>query len=154
MLDLNTIDKKSLEKAIQIFGLYKRYKDKRKKKSRLLRTLVKRNIRKIPMEIEIYYIVLKPELENNQVQYSEAMKIITKETVKTKTYCISPNSPSKTADLLIIIEALKLKEDVRIKTNRIKVMTKVKHKKIEKKRLSSKREQRGMANYSLSPKTI
>ena len=67
MLDLNTIDKKSLEKAIQIFGLYKRYKDKRKKKSRLLRTLVKRNIRKIPMEIEIYYIVLKPELENNQV---------------------------------------------------------------------------------------
>jgi len=82
------------------------------------------------------------------------MKIITKETVKTKTYCISPNSPSKTADLLIIIEALKLKEDVRIKTNRIKVMTKVKHKKIEKKRLSSKREQRDMANYSLSPKTI
>ena len=67
MLDLNTIDKKSLEKAIQIFGLYKRYKDKRKKKSRLLRTLVKRNIRKTPMEIEIYYIVLKPELENNQV---------------------------------------------------------------------------------------
>jgi len=46
-----------------------------------------------------------------------------------------------------------LKEDVRIKTNRIEVMTEVKHKTIEKKRLSSKREQRGMASYSLSPKT-
>jgi len=67
ILDLNTIDKRSLEKAIQIFGLYKRYKHKKKKKSRLLRTLVKRNIRKTPMEIEIYYIVLKPGLENNQV---------------------------------------------------------------------------------------
>ena len=67
MLDLNTIDKRSLEKAIQIFGLYKRYKDKRKKKSRLLRTPVKRNIRKTLMETEIYYIVLKPGLENNQV---------------------------------------------------------------------------------------
>ena len=66
ILDLNTIDKRSLEKAIQIFGLYKRYKHKKKKKSRLLRTLVKRNIRKTPMEIEIYYIVLKPGLENNQ----------------------------------------------------------------------------------------
>ena len=66
ILDLNTIDKRSLEKAIQIFGLYKRYKHKKKKKSRLLRTLVKRNIRKTPMEIEIYYIVLKLGLENNQ----------------------------------------------------------------------------------------
>ena len=66
ILDLNTIDKRSLEKAIQIFGLYKRNKHKKKKKSRLLRTLVKRNIRKTPMEIEIYYIVLKPGLENNQ----------------------------------------------------------------------------------------
>ena len=66
MLNLNTIDKRSLEKAIQIFGLYKKYKDKRKKKSRLLRTPVKRNIRKTPMEIEIYYIVLKLGLENNQ----------------------------------------------------------------------------------------
>jgi len=66
ILDLNTIDKRSLEKAIQIFGLYKRYKHKKKKKSKILRTLVKRNIRKTPMEIEIYYIVLKPGLENNQ----------------------------------------------------------------------------------------
>jgi len=81
------------------------------------------------------------------------MKIITKETVKTKTYCISPNLPGKTADLLIIIEALKLKGDVRIKTNRIEVMTEVKHKKTEKERLSSKRKQRGMASYSLSSKT-
>ena len=42
-LDPNTIDNRSPEKAIHIFGSYKRYKNKKKKKeSRLLRTPIKK----------------------------------------------------------------------------------------------------------------
>ena len=42
-LDPNTIDNRSPEKAIHIFGSYKRYKNKKEKKeSRLLRTPIKK----------------------------------------------------------------------------------------------------------------
>jgi len=42
IIDPNIINNRSPEKTIQIFGSYKRYKDKSKKKeSRLLRTLIK-----------------------------------------------------------------------------------------------------------------
>jgi len=67
ILDPNTIDNRSLERAIWIFGSYSRYKDKKKKKeSRLLRTSIKRNRRAITMKNEIYCIVLEPGLEMKQ----------------------------------------------------------------------------------------
>ena len=47
ILDPNTIDNRSPEKAIHIFGSYKRYKNKKEKKeSRLLRTPIKKKVDK------------------------------------------------------------------------------------------------------------
>ena len=63
-LDPNTIDNRSPEKAICIFGSYKRYK-KKKKKSRLLRTLIKRKVNRSPKKIDVYYTVLEPGTEDN-----------------------------------------------------------------------------------------
>jgi len=51
---------------------------------------------------------------------------MTDEIDETKTYCISPNSLSKTADLLIMIEVLRLKGDMTIKTDRIETTTEIK----------------------------
>ena len=127
ILDPNTIDNRSPEKAICIFGSYKRYKDKkRKKESRLLRTPVKRKANRSPKKIEVYYTILELEPESNQAWYSGATKIITDESDEIKTYCINPNSPRETADILMIIEALKLRGDVHIKTDRTETMTDIK----------------------------
>ena len=63
-LDPNTINNRSPEKAICIFGSYKRYK-KKKKKSRLLRTLIKRKVDRSPKKIDVYYTVLEPGTEDN-----------------------------------------------------------------------------------------
>ena len=55
-LDPNTIDNRSPEKAICIFGSYKRYKNKKEKKeSRLLKTPIKRRVDKFPKKIDVYY---------------------------------------------------------------------------------------------------
>jgi len=127
ILDPNTIDNRSPKKAIHIFGSYKRYKDKKgKKESRLLRTPVKRKANKSPKKIEVYYTILEPGPENNQAWYSGATKIITNKSDEIKTYCINPNSPRETADVLMIIEALKLRRDVHIKTERTETMTDIK----------------------------
>ena len=65
-LDPNTIDNRSPEKAICIFGSYKRYKDKKEKKeSRLLRTPIKRKVDRSPKKIDVYYTVLEPGTEEN-----------------------------------------------------------------------------------------
>jgi len=127
ILDPNTIDNRSPERAIHIFGSYKRYKNKREKKeSRLLRTPVKRRADKLPKKIEIYYTVLELRLENNQVWYLGAIRTITDKTDKTKTYCINSNLPKETADILVIIEVLKLRGNVHIKTDRIETITDIK----------------------------
>jgi len=127
ILDPNTTDNRSPEKAICIFGSYKRYKDKKgKKESRLLRTPVKIKVNILPKKIEVYYTVLELGPENNQAWYLEAIRIITDKTDETKTYCINLNSPKETADILIIIEALKLRGDIHIKTDRIETMTDIK----------------------------
>jgi len=55
-----------------------------------------------------------------------AIRTITDETDKTKTYCISLNLLKETADILVIIEALKIKEDIHIKTDRIETMNDIK----------------------------
>jgi len=66
ILDPNTIDNRSPEKAIHIFGSYRKYKNKKKKKeSRLLRTLIKRKVDRSPKKIDVYYIVLEPGTEDN-----------------------------------------------------------------------------------------
>lgn len=127
ILDPNMIDNRSPEKAICVFGSYKRYKNKKEKKElRLLRTPVKRNVDKSPDKKDIYYTILEPGPENNQAWYSGAIRIITDETNKTKTYYINPNLPKETTDILVIIEALKLRGDIHIKTNRIETITDIK----------------------------
>jgi len=66
ILDPNTIDNRSPEKSICIFGLYKRYKNKKEKKeSRLLKTPIKRKVDNFPKKIDVYYTVLEPETEDN-----------------------------------------------------------------------------------------
>jgi len=45
---------------------------------------------------------------------------------ETKTYCISPNSPKETADILVIIEALKIKGNIYIRTNIIETINNIK----------------------------
>jgi len=126
-LDPNTIDNRLPEKAICIFGSYKRYKKKKKKKeSRLLRTPIKRKVDGSPKKIDVYYTVLEPGTKDNRAWYSGATRTIIDETDKTKTYCISPNSPKETADILVIIEALKIKGDIHIKMDRIETMNDIK----------------------------
>jgi len=39
---------------------------KEKKKSRLLKTPIKRRVDNFPKKIDVYYIVLEPETEDNQ----------------------------------------------------------------------------------------
>ena len=59
-LDPNTIDNRPPEKAICIFGSYKRYKNKKEKKeSKLLK--IKRRINEPHKKINIYYTILEPE---------------------------------------------------------------------------------------------
>jgi len=66
-LDPNTIDNRSSEKAIYIFGSYKRYKNKKnKKESRLLKTPIKRRVDNSHKKINAYYTVLEPETEDNR----------------------------------------------------------------------------------------
>jgi len=61
-LDPNTIDNRLPEKAIRIFGSYKRYKKKKEKKeSKLLKTPIKRRIDEPHKKINIYYTILEPE---------------------------------------------------------------------------------------------
>jgi len=127
ILDPNTIDNRSPEKAIHIFGSYRKYKNKKEKKeSRLLRTPIKRKVNRSPKKIDVYYTVLEPGTEDNQAWYSGAIRTITDETDETKTYCISLNSSKETADILVIIEALKIRGDIHIKTDRIKTMKDIK----------------------------
>jgi len=126
-IDPNTIDNRSPEKAIHIFGSYKRYKNKKeKKKSRLLRTPVKIKVNRPPKKIDIYYTVLEPGTEDNRAWYLGAIRTITDKTDETKTYCISLNSSKETADILVIIEALKIRGDIHIKIDRIETMTDIK----------------------------
>ena len=79
-----------------------------------------------PKKIDIYYTVLEPGTEDNRAWYSGAIRTITDKTDKTKTYCISPNSPKETANILVIIEALKIRGDIHIKTDRIETMNDIK----------------------------
>jgi len=126
-IDPNTIDNRSPEKAIHIFGSYKRYKNKKEKKeSRLLRTPVKIKVNRPPKKIDIYYTVLEPGTEDNRAWYLGAIRTITDKTDETKTYCISLNSSKETADILVIIEALKIRGDIHIKIDRIETMTDIK----------------------------
>ena len=55
-----------------------------------------------------------------------AIRTITDETDETKTYCISLDSPKETADILVIIKALKIKGDIHIRTDRIETMNDIK----------------------------
>jgi len=65
-LDPNTIDNRSPEKAICVFGSYKRYKNKKEKKeSRPLKTLVKRNVNRSLNKKDIYYTILELGPEDN-----------------------------------------------------------------------------------------
>jgi len=127
ILDPNTIDNRLPEKAIHIFGSYRKYKNKKEKKeSRLLRTPIKRKVDRSPKKIDVYYTVLEPGTEDNRAWYSGAIRTITDETDETKIYCISPNSSKETADILVIIKALKIRGDIHIKTNRIKTIKDIK----------------------------
>jgi len=65
-LDPNTIDNRSPEKAICVFGSYKRYKNKKEKKeSRPLKTPVKRNVNRSLDKKDIYYTILELGPEDN-----------------------------------------------------------------------------------------
>jgi len=126
-LDPNTIDNRLPEKAICIFGSYKRYKNKKEKKeSRLLKTPIKRRVDNFPKKIDVYYTVLEPETEDNRTWYSGAIRTISNEIDETKTYRISLNLPEETADILVIIEALKIKENIHIRIDRIETMNNIK----------------------------
>jgi len=126
-LDPNTIDNRSPEKAIHIFGSYKRYKNrKEKKESRLLKTPIKRKVDKSHSKINVYYTILEPETKNNRTWYTGAIRTTIDETDETKTYRINSNLSKETADILIVIEALKIKGDIHIKTNRIETMKDIK----------------------------
>jgi len=54
------------------------------------------------------------------------IRVITVDNDEMKTYRIDLRHPRKTTDLLIIIEALKLKRDISIKTDRTDTVTDIK----------------------------
>jgi len=127
IIDPNTIDDRSPERAIQIFGSYKRHKNKKARHETKLQMTPVRRTKPVALDTtKIYCTTTEPEISNNHQWYSTGMRIITTNTVETKTYRIDLKRPRESANLLLIIEALKLKGNIRIKTDRTDSITNIK----------------------------
>jgi len=127
IIDPNMIDDRFLERTIQIFGSYKRYKDKKTRhETKLQMTSIKRTRPVTSETTKIYCTTTESEIGNNWLWYSAGMRIITVDIDEMKTYKINLKCPRESADLLTVIEALKLKRDISIKTNRTDSITDIK----------------------------
>jgi len=119
IIDPNTIDARSPVRAIQIFGSYKRYKDKKTRHETKLQMTPIRQTRLVILDtMKIYCTTTEPELSNDQPWYSAGIRIITADIDEMRTYRIDLKRLRESADLLTIIEALKLKGNISIKSNR------------------------------------